>query len=175
MWSLIGIDGITWINLPHRLHPTSIYIITWFFSTIANIANRDQVSTYISQVTGNHLTSTELSIYSILDLHRVQCIYFWTRRLYASSVYKLLLQPNASNIKNSSRYFIKHGRLIMFGACLLDRPRVSDQDTRVAPPEHVLLLREPPAMGSPTGSPLLWVWTPAVSLPPPILYVWVHG
>ena len=31
-------------------------------STIANIANRALVSTYISQVTGNHPTSTGLSI-----------------------------------------------------------------------------------------------------------------
>ena len=31
-------------------------------STIANIANRVQVSTYISQVTGNHPASTELSM-----------------------------------------------------------------------------------------------------------------
>jgi hypothetical protein len=31
-------------------------------STIANIANRDQVSTYISQVTENHPTFTGLSI-----------------------------------------------------------------------------------------------------------------
>jgi len=30
--------------------------------TIANIANRDQVSTYLSQVTGNHPASTELSM-----------------------------------------------------------------------------------------------------------------
>ena len=51
----------------HCLHirslPVSIYIIiTWLFSTIANIANRDRVSTYISQVTGNHPTSTGLSM-----------------------------------------------------------------------------------------------------------------
>ena len=31
-------------------------------STIANIANRTLVSTYISQVTGNHLTATGLSM-----------------------------------------------------------------------------------------------------------------
>jgi len=31
-------------------------------SMIANIANRDQVSTYLSQVTGNHPGSTELSM-----------------------------------------------------------------------------------------------------------------
>jgi len=30
--------------------------------TTANIANRDQVSTYLSQVTGNHPASTELSM-----------------------------------------------------------------------------------------------------------------
>ena len=40
-------------------------------------------------------------------------------------------------------------------ACLLDRPRVCDQDTWVAPPEPILLLQEPLAMGSPVGSPLL--------------------
>jgi len=31
-------------------------------SMLANIANRDQVSTYLSQVTGNHPASTELSM-----------------------------------------------------------------------------------------------------------------
>ena len=31
-------------------------------STIANIANYDQVSTYLSQVIGNHPASTELSM-----------------------------------------------------------------------------------------------------------------
>jgi hypothetical protein len=31
-------------------------------STIANIANRDHVSIYLSQVTGNHPASTELSM-----------------------------------------------------------------------------------------------------------------
>ena len=46
----------------HRLRPASIYIIPWFFSTITNIANRASVSTYISQVTGNHRTSTDLSM-----------------------------------------------------------------------------------------------------------------
>jgi len=29
---------------------------------IGNIANRDQISTYLSQVTGNHPASTELSM-----------------------------------------------------------------------------------------------------------------
>jgi hypothetical protein len=62
MWSLSGSDGITSVILQPRLHSASIYIITWFFSMIANIANRDQVSTYSLQVTGNHLTSTELSM-----------------------------------------------------------------------------------------------------------------
>ena len=46
----------------HRLRPTSSYITPWFLSTIANIANRASVTTYISQVTGNHPTSTGLSI-----------------------------------------------------------------------------------------------------------------
>ena len=46
----------------HRLRPASIYITPWFFSMTANIANRALVSTYISQVIGNHLTSTGLSM-----------------------------------------------------------------------------------------------------------------
>ena len=62
MLSLSGLDGITSIILQPTLRPASIYITTWFFSTIANIANRDLVSTYISQVIGNHPTSTELSM-----------------------------------------------------------------------------------------------------------------
>ena len=62
MWSLSDSDRITSVILQPRLRPASIYIITWFFSTIANIANHDQTSTYISQVTGDHLTSTELSM-----------------------------------------------------------------------------------------------------------------
>ena len=46
----------------HRLCSASIYITPWFFSMIANIANRASVSTYISHVTGNHPTSTGLSM-----------------------------------------------------------------------------------------------------------------
>ena len=46
----------------HRLRPASIYITLWFFFTIANITNRASVSTYTSQVTGNHPTSTGLSM-----------------------------------------------------------------------------------------------------------------
>ena len=59
---LSGLDGITSVNLHPRLRLASIYIITGFFSMIANITNRDQTSTYISQVTRNHMTSTELSM-----------------------------------------------------------------------------------------------------------------
>jgi hypothetical protein len=62
MRSLIGTDGITSVILQPRFYLASIYIITWFFSTIANIANRDQVSTYISHVTVNYPTSTELNM-----------------------------------------------------------------------------------------------------------------
>ena len=61
LWSLSGSDRITSVNLQPRLRLASIYIITWFLSMIANTTNRDQTFTYISQVTGNHLTSTELS------------------------------------------------------------------------------------------------------------------
>ena len=46
----------------HRLHPASIYITPWFYSMIANIASCTSVSTYISQVIGNHPTSTGLSM-----------------------------------------------------------------------------------------------------------------
>ena len=46
----------------YRLRPASSYITQWFCSTIAIIANRDSVSTYISQVIGNHPTSTGLSM-----------------------------------------------------------------------------------------------------------------
>ena len=62
MRSLCGSDGITSVILQPRLRPASIYIVTLFFSMIVNIANRDQVSTYILQVIGNHPTSTELSM-----------------------------------------------------------------------------------------------------------------
>ena len=47
------------------------------FPTIANIANRDQSSSYISPVTGNHPTSTGLCIakhHSILHLNRIHRI-----------------------------------------------------------------------------------------------------
>jgi hypothetical protein len=44
---------------PPGLH---LSINTWLFSMITIIANHNQVSTYISQVTGNHLTSTGLSM-----------------------------------------------------------------------------------------------------------------
>ena len=63
------------------------------------------------------------------------------------------------------------GDLECSGACLLDRLRVGDQDTWAAPPEPILLLWEPSAVGSPVGPPLLRVRTPAVSLPPLIRYV----
>jgi hypothetical protein len=43
---------------PPGLH---LSINTWLFSMITIIANHNQVSTYISQVTGNHSTSTGLS------------------------------------------------------------------------------------------------------------------
>ena len=62
LWSLSSLDGITSVNLKPGLRLASIYIITWFCSTIANIANHDPVSTYISQVIGNGPTSTELSM-----------------------------------------------------------------------------------------------------------------
>jgi hypothetical protein len=62
MRSLISTDKITSVILQPRLCLTSIYIITWFFSIIENIANRDQVSIYSSLEIENHLTFTELSM-----------------------------------------------------------------------------------------------------------------
>ena len=61
----------------HKTPPGLNSLFTWFFSTIANIANRDQSSSYISHMTGNHLTSTSLSIakhHSILHLTRIHMI-----------------------------------------------------------------------------------------------------
>jgi hypothetical protein len=46
-------------NIPPGLR---LYFITWLFSMIANIANCDRVSTYFSQMTGNHPTSMGLSM-----------------------------------------------------------------------------------------------------------------
>jgi hypothetical protein len=46
----------------HILPGLHLFINTWLISTIANIANRDQVSIYSSWVTGNHSTSTGLSM-----------------------------------------------------------------------------------------------------------------
>jgi len=52
------------ITFPRGLHS----LLSQGYSTIAYIANRDQISTYLSKVIGNHPASTELSIISILDL-----------------------------------------------------------------------------------------------------------
>jgi hypothetical protein len=47
--SLIDIDGITISTTPtYKTLPSLIHLITWFFSTIANIANYDQIDPYIS-------------------------------------------------------------------------------------------------------------------------------
>ena len=46
-------------KIPPGLHLDNI---PWLFFMIANIANHAPVSTYTSQVTGNHLISTKLSI-----------------------------------------------------------------------------------------------------------------
>ena len=53
----MDIDGINIAN-PTPLHMKS----HGYFSTIANIANRAPVSTYISHVIGNHTTSTGQSM-----------------------------------------------------------------------------------------------------------------
>ena len=71
-------------------------------STIANIANRGLISTYISQVTGNHPTSTDLSI--------AKHIFDPGLKVYisgqGSSMHQVFpnqfLQPNVSNINDSS-------------------------------------------------------------------------
>jgi hypothetical protein len=60
---LINTDGITISTTPtYKISPSLIHLFTWFFFTIANIANYDQIDPYISQVIGNHLTSTSLSM-----------------------------------------------------------------------------------------------------------------
>ena len=107
-------------------------------STIAIIANRDQISTYILQVIGNYPTSTGLSIYSILDLHRIQDIFVWTRKVYAASGFNQPLLLNASNIKDASDNCKNIGGLEYYGAswdptlgqCLVD-------DTRLASISHL--------------------------------------
>jgi hypothetical protein len=60
---LIDTDGITISTTPtYKTPPGLIHLFIWFFFTIANIANCDQIDPYISQVIGNHLTSTGLSM-----------------------------------------------------------------------------------------------------------------
>ena len=56
-----------------------------------------------------------------------------------------------------------------FEACLSVCPKFGSQGTQATPPGPVLL-REPPATGFPTGSPLLQAQTLVVSLPSSILY-----
>ena len=77
--SLIGIGSITRVNLPQTPPGLDLLFQPWFFSTIANIANRASVSTYISQVTGNHPTSTGLSrakhIFNPGPIQGERCIY----------------------------------------------------------------------------------------------------
>jgi hypothetical protein len=60
MWSLTDKDKIKHAQSldPFGLH---LFIITWLFSTIASIANRDQVSTYITDDRKSP-TSTGLSM-----------------------------------------------------------------------------------------------------------------
>jgi hypothetical protein len=64
----------------------------------------------ISQVTGNHPTSTKLSttkhIFDPGPTYDSRYI-FWTRKIYASSVSIQVPQPNASNIKELKLVFIK--------------------------------------------------------------------
>jgi hypothetical protein len=48
---------------PYKTPPSlHLSINTWLFSMITIIANHNQISTYISQVTGNHPISTSLSM-----------------------------------------------------------------------------------------------------------------
>jgi hypothetical protein len=61
--SLIDTDGITIVQNPIRLRPVSAYPSTLgYFPRFTNTANHNQVFTYSSQVTGNHPTSTDLSM-----------------------------------------------------------------------------------------------------------------
>ena len=97
--SLSGSDEITSVNLQPRLCLASIYFITWFFSMITNIANRDQTSTYISQVRENHPTSTELSMAKhIFDPRPTQGSMYMSRQgssmhqVFSSNSYNLMHQ-----------------------------------------------------------------------------------
>jgi hypothetical protein len=61
--SLTDTDGITIVQNPIRLRPVSVYSTTLgYLSKFTNTANHSQVFTYNSQVTGNHPTSTDLSM-----------------------------------------------------------------------------------------------------------------
>jgi hypothetical protein len=61
--SLTDTDGITLVQNPIRLRPVFAYPLTLgYLSRFTITANHSQVFTYSSQVTGNHPTSTGLSM-----------------------------------------------------------------------------------------------------------------
>jgi hypothetical protein len=68
-----------------------LYLNTWLYSTIANIANRDQLSTYFAGDKKSP-TSTGLSMakqHSILDLHGIHGIIMVDKEvIYASTGFK---------------------------------------------------------------------------------------
>jgi hypothetical protein len=81
-------------HIPPGLHS---FINTWLTFMIANIANRDQVSTYSLQVTRNHPTSTGLSMLSICfdpGPNRDMTISWWTRKY----IYAAMVSPNSYNL-----------------------------------------------------------------------------
>jgi hypothetical protein len=82
--SLIDTDGITIVTTPptYKILPSlQLQYHHMVIFTIANIANHNQLSTYISQVIGNHPTSNGLSIAKHIFDPRPTIgfkIYLWT-------------------------------------------------------------------------------------------------
>ena len=109
-------------------------------STIAIIANRDQLSTYMFQVTGNHLSSTGLS------------------------KAKHIFNPRPT--KDSSWYLENIGGLECSRACLSEMRKVGGQDTQEDLPRWLLLPPKPPAPGLPVAPPDARVRTRVESLLP---------
>jgi hypothetical protein len=93
--SLIDADGITIVQNPIRLRPISIYpSASGYFHIIS------QVTTYISQVTENHSTSTVLS--SAKHITRT-----YTSRVNKDIVYQDRQGYNAATVANNS-YNLMH-------------------------------------------------------------------
>ena len=108
------------INIPPGLLFIHQHMV---ISMIANIANRALVFTYISQVIGNHLTSTSLSMAKHMFNPRPTqgSSIFLDKVVLCIKWFQSTLITNASNIKNSSDICKNIGGLECFGACLSER------------------------------------------------------